>query len=135
MNSSSSCRRALRQRSDDLVHVAAGAEVAAGAGEHDGAERLRRREVAEAIAQFGVELERQRVLALGPIERDGRDARPSISYRALVHRMRNGRSSSYSLPALLRAITRRRYGANEDRRRIEHVERESEAPEFDAAAR
>ena len=56
------------------MHVAAGAEIAAGAGDDDGAAIVGVGEAAEEIAQFGVALERQRVFALGAVERDGRDA-------------------------------------------------------------
>ena len=66
--------RHLRQRPDDLVHVAAGAEVAAGAGDDDGANVLGARQRAEQVAQLGVRLERQRILLLGAIEGHRRDA-------------------------------------------------------------
>ena len=64
----------LRQRPDDLVHVAAGGEVAARAGEYDGFDVVGVDEVAEEVAELGVALERQRVLLLRPVERDGGDA-------------------------------------------------------------
>ena len=42
------------ERADDVVHVAAGAEVAAGAGDDDGLDVARVRERAEQVAQLGV---------------------------------------------------------------------------------
>jgi hypothetical protein len=62
-----------RQRADDLVHVAAGAEVAAGAGDDDRAHVARVDEPAEQVAQLRVRVERQRVLARGQRQRDRRD--------------------------------------------------------------
>ena len=63
-----------RQRLDDLEHVAARGEIAAGAGQHDRANVGGVDEIAEQVAQFRVAVEGQRVLALGPVEPDGRDA-------------------------------------------------------------
>ena len=65
--------RHLGERADDLVHVAAGAEVAAGAGDHDGLDVACVLQAAEQIAQLRVGVERERILPLGPVERDGRD--------------------------------------------------------------
>jgi hypothetical protein len=62
----------LDQRPDDFVHIPARAEVAAGAGHHDGLHFLRVGEIAEGVAKLGVRFEGQRVLALGAIEGDGR---------------------------------------------------------------
>ena len=62
------------QRADDLVYVAAGAEIAAGAGDDDGADVVRVAKRAEQVAQLGVGVEGQRVLALRPVQRDGADA-------------------------------------------------------------
>ena len=62
------------QRADDLVDVAARAEIAARAGHDDALARSRVAvSDAEGIAQLGVAFERQRILALGPVERDRRD--------------------------------------------------------------
>jgi hypothetical protein len=55
----------LHQRADDLVHVAAAAEVAAGAGEDHGLDVGGVDQLAEQVAQFAVGLEGQRVLAVG----------------------------------------------------------------------
>jgi hypothetical protein len=55
----------LGQRADDLVHVAAGAEVLAGAGDDDGLDVVGIGQRAEQVAQLGVGIEGQRVLALG----------------------------------------------------------------------
>ena len=100
-------RSALRQRTDDFVDVAARTEVIFRAGQHD---RLDVRLVIERtkeVAQLGVQLESERILPLGPLQRDGHHAIGDLDARAL-HRMRNGKSSSYSSPALLRAMTRSR---------------------------
>ena len=67
VNASSSGRIHARQRPDDLVHVAAGAEVAARAGDDDRLHVARVDERAKQVAQLRVRIERQRVLAL----RDG----------------------------------------------------------------
>ena len=64
----------LGQRADDLMDVAARAEIAAGAGDHDGFDLRRVVELAERVAKLGIAVEGQRVLALGPVERDRRDA-------------------------------------------------------------
>ena len=58
------------QRADDLVHVAAGAEVPARAGEHDRMHVVGMAQPREQVAQLGVGLEGERVLALGPVQRD-----------------------------------------------------------------
>ena len=58
---------ALGQRRDDLVHVAAGAEIAAGTGQHHRLDVVAGRQVAEGVAQLGVGVEGQRVLPLGPV--------------------------------------------------------------------
>ena len=64
----------LGQRLDDLEHVAARAEIAARAGQHDRAHVGGVDEIAEQVAQLRVAVEGQRVLALGPVEPDRRDA-------------------------------------------------------------
>ena len=65
--------RAPRQRLDDLEHVAARAEIAAGAGQHDRLDVLGMAQRLEGALQLGVALEGQRILALGPVERERRD--------------------------------------------------------------
>ena len=67
-------RLQLDQRADDLVHVAARAEVAAGALHDDAMHVAGVAQLAEQVAQFGVGREGQRVLALGPVQRDDADA-------------------------------------------------------------
>src|SRR5262249_40120427 len=69
-------RHHLRQRADDLVHVAARAEIPACAGDDDGFYFLWR--AAEEVAQFRIRLGRERLLALGPVERD--DANLPIAF-------------------------------------------------------
>ena len=65
VNASSSGIVIFGQRADDLVHVAAGAEVAAGAGDDDGLDVARVDEAAKQVAQLGIRLERQRILRSG----------------------------------------------------------------------
>ena len=65
---------ALGERTDDLVHVAARAEVATGSGDHDGADVGRRVQRAEEVAQLRIGGEGQRILALRAVERDDTDA-------------------------------------------------------------
>ncbi len=52
------------QRADDLVHIAAGAEIAAVGQEHDGVDIVGVGQGAEGVAQLGIGLEGQRILAL-----------------------------------------------------------------------
>ncbi len=61
------------QRADDLEHVAARTEIAAGAGQHDGFDALFVDQAAEGVAQLGIGVEGQRVLLVRPVQRDGRD--------------------------------------------------------------
>ena len=61
------------QRADDVVHVAAGAEVAAVRAEDDRLHVVGVGQRAEGVAQLCVALEGQRVLPLRPVERDHRD--------------------------------------------------------------
>ncbi len=44
----------LHQRTDDIVHIAAGAEIAPCSGEHDALDALGIDEVAKGVAQLGV---------------------------------------------------------------------------------
>ena len=55
------------------MHVAAGAEIAAGARDDDRFDIVHMLQGAERVAQFGVRLERQRVLAVRPVDGDRRD--------------------------------------------------------------
>ena len=45
----------LHQRTDDIVHIAAGAEIAPCSGEHDALDALGIDEVAKGVAQLGVQ--------------------------------------------------------------------------------
>ena len=59
---------------DDLVHIAARAEITAGAGMTRARMSFSVVQRAEGRREFGVGLEGERVLALGPVQGDGRDA-------------------------------------------------------------
>src|SRR6185295_15822188 len=59
---------------DDLEHIAAGAEIAAGPGQHDRAHVAGMSQVAEQVAQLGVRVEGEGVLALRPVQPHDRDA-------------------------------------------------------------
>src|SRR6185437_4005446 len=59
----------LRQRPYDLVHIAARAEVASGAGDDQRPHRVRCSQCAEKVSQLCVRVERQRVLAVRTVER------------------------------------------------------------------
>ena len=63
----------FHQRTDDLVHIAAGAEVTPGARDDDDFHVVGIRQIAERVAQLGIGLERQRILALGTVQRDRRN--------------------------------------------------------------
>ena len=65
---------ARQQRADDLVHVAARREVAAVGREDDGLDVVGAGQRPERVAQLRVRLEGERVLALGPRQRDDGDA-------------------------------------------------------------
>ncbi len=73
VNISSSGAFKRHQRADDFVHIAARAEVAAGAGDHDGLHVVGPFELVKQVAQFGVAVEGERVLALRAVQRDGAD--------------------------------------------------------------
>eukprot|EP01034_Spumella_vulgaris_P031080 gene31080-38410_t len=62
------------ERADDVVHVAAGAEVLAGAGDDDRLHITGVRQRAEQVAQLGVGVEGEGVLAFRAVQRDGGDA-------------------------------------------------------------
>jgi uncharacterized protein (DUF2345 family) len=74
--SSSSIRCSSRifvQRADDLVHVAAGAEVAAGAGDHDHLDVGRKLQLAEGVAELRTTRSVSGFLRSGPTQRNGGD--------------------------------------------------------------
>ena len=54
------------------MDVSAGAEIFARAANDDAFDGVGVNQVAERIAKFGIGFERERILAVGPIERDGR---------------------------------------------------------------
>ena len=81
-------RRHPGQWSDDLVHVDAGAEIAAGARHDDRLDVARVHEAAEQVAQFRIRRERQRILALGPIERQRRHLAIHARFPAKVLRLK-----------------------------------------------
>src|SRR3974390_3721919 len=54
------------------MHVAAGAEIAAGAGDNHVLDAVGVSEVAEGVAQLGIGLERQRIFPFRPVQRDRR---------------------------------------------------------------
>src|SRR5262249_19009978 len=58
---------------DDVVLIAARAEPAAAAGDHDRADVVLAAELLEALGELAVDVEGQRVEPLGAIERDRRD--------------------------------------------------------------
>src|SRR5437762_2565738 len=64
-------RAARKQLADDGIHVAARAEGAAGSRDDQRTHGLAIAERAQGGRKLGVNLERQRVEPLGPIERDG----------------------------------------------------------------
>src|SRR5690606_12444441 len=63
-----------RQRLDDLEDVTAGAEIAAGAGDDDGAHVAGMRQRAEQVGEFLIAVEGERILLFRPVQRDGGDA-------------------------------------------------------------
>src|SRR5262249_18424768 len=63
----------LDQRLDDFEHVAAGAEIAAGAGDDERLDGFLPGGRAEEIDDLGVALEGERIFLIGPVERDAGD--------------------------------------------------------------
>ena len=63
----------VEQRADDVVHVAAGAEIAAVRAEHHRLDVVGVGKGTERVAQFGIGFEGDRVLALRPVQGDERD--------------------------------------------------------------
>ena len=63
----------LRQRPYDLMHVAAGAEIATRPAQDHHLDFVHVHEVAEGVAQLGIRLERERILLLRPVQGDGTD--------------------------------------------------------------
>jgi hypothetical protein len=55
------------------MDIAAGAEVAPGSGDDNALDAVGVNEIAEGISQLSIRFQCQRVLALGPIERNCRD--------------------------------------------------------------
>src|SRR4029079_19033447 len=96
--------RHFRQRADDLVHVAAGAEVSAGAGNDDRLGLLFVFQAAEEVAQLGVRLEGQRILLLGAIERN--DAHAAFPAPLEMLRLAHDRTSTAWLFSLASSLSR-----------------------------
>ena len=65
------------------MHVAARAKIVAGAGHDDCLDVVGIAHRTEQVAQLGVGIKGQRVLALGPVERDGRDASSDLKVKML----------------------------------------------------
>ena len=74
VNSSSSAASMLLQLADDLLDVAARAEAASLAGEHEHAGVAAVGKLGEQVAQVGVDVEGQRVELVGAVEGQRRDA-------------------------------------------------------------
>jgi hypothetical protein len=83
------------QRTDDLVHVAARAEVAARAPQHHDLDRAGELQRAEQVAQLVVAVEGQRVLPLRPVEGDGRH--PRVEAPQEVGRLQRGRIEAHAV--------------------------------------
>ena len=64
----------LHQRPDNIVHIAAGTEIAPIGAKDHGFDVVGIGEGAETVAKFGITVERQRVLALRAVERNDRNA-------------------------------------------------------------
>ena len=62
------------QFADDVAHVAAGTERAAGAGDDDYAHVLLISQLGKEVSKLVIDLKRDRVQPLGTIERNRRDA-------------------------------------------------------------
>ena len=62
------------ERADDVVHIAAAAEVFSGASQHDRAHLAHALKGDEGVGEFTIRVERERILSLGPVECDGGDA-------------------------------------------------------------
>ena len=56
------------QRADDVVDVAAGAEIAPRAGDDDAFDLRRMAKLEKQVAKLGIAFEGQRILALGPVQ-------------------------------------------------------------------
>ena len=74
------------QRTDDVVNVAAGGEIAAVRGNDDRFDHVIRGQAPEQVAELGIRVERQRVLSLRPRERDHANAAvdPPVEVRRLT---------------------------------------------------
>ena len=112
-------RRAhLDQRADDLEHVAAGAEIAAGAGDDERLHALVLRRRAKDAGDLVVALEGQRVLALRPVERERRDLAGDLEadVAALIarQRQRDGIGGGHQCVSPLTRLARRCLGLGEE---------------------
>ena len=87
----------VQQRADDVVHVSAGGEVAAVRGDDDGLDVVVCGERTERVAKLGIGVERQRVLPLGPGERDDGDAPSTRQLKCVWLETVSGRSHSRAL--------------------------------------
>ena len=79
---------ALDQLADDLLDVAAGAEAAALAGDHQHPRVAAVGQLGEQVAQVRVGLERQRVELVGSVQRDRGDAVAHIEIEVPAHEAR-----------------------------------------------
>src|SRR5204863_3862582 len=89
-------RVAAEQVLDDVVLVAARAEPAAAAGDHDRADLVLAIELLEGLGQLAVDLEGQRVEPVGPVERDRRDPAGQLE-RERARRERHGSPARYAV--------------------------------------
>ena len=107
----------LDQRPDDLEHVAAGAEIAAGAGDDERLDVLILGRGAEEIDELGIALEGQRILLLRPVERQRRDLavdrEPDMLRLVAGERQRDGIGGGHRLPPLPIGLARRGLGLGE----------------------
>ncbi len=87
------------QRADDVVHVAAGTEIAAVGQEHDGVDVVGVGQRAKRVAQLGIGFEGQRIFALGPVQLDDGDARRPCARE-------NAQASSAAIVVMLRPPSR-----------------------------
>src|SRR5262249_3260177 len=104
---------AAKQRADDVLHVSAGAEAAAGPCDHDRAHLAHFRQPGEGAAQLGVDLEGERVQSIGAIQGDRGDAgiawyvakRARLDARVLRHGTTAVASISTIAPLSTRPLT------------------------------
>jgi hypothetical protein len=79
------------------VHVAARAEIAAGAVDHDRAHDRVGRQRAEQVAQLRIGLESQRILLFGPVQRQAPD--PALDAPQEVPRLVMGQVRNFGFHA------------------------------------